>query len=82
MSRLGPADDDDKKDPFSSPNPGKQFKVVYKKLNLTFTQEDLMKILEDPQVQHELQEFEKSFVTPYEETSSPKKYQSWKKAPK
>ena len=50
MSRLGTADDDGKKDRFSSPNPSKQFKVSYKKLNMTFTQEDLMKILDDPEV--------------------------------
>jgi hypothetical protein len=50
MSRLGTADDDEKKDRFSSPNPNKQFKVSYKKLNMTFTQEDLMKILDDPEV--------------------------------
>jgi hypothetical protein len=58
-------DDDEKKDQFSSPNPFKN-KVCYKKLNMTFTQEDLIKILDDPTVQHELLEFERSFVTPYE----------------
>ena len=79
MSRLGTADDDGKKDRFSSPNPSKQFKVSYKKLNMTFTQEDLMKILDDPEVQKELLEFEKSFITPYIEASSPKKDQSGKK---
>jgi len=79
MSRLGAAYDDEKKDLFSSPNPGKQFKVAYKKLNLTFTQEDLMKILDDPEVQKELLEFEKSFISPYIEANSPKKDQSGKK---
>jgi hypothetical protein len=58
-------DDDEKKDPFSSPNPFKN-KVAYKKLNMTFTQDDLIKFLDDPNVQQELLEFEKSFVTPYE----------------
>ena len=43
---------------------------------MTFTQEDLMKILDDPDVQQELLEFERSFVTPYNEANSPKKYQS------
>ena len=64
MSQLH-GDEGGKKDDFSSPNPYKN-KKIYKKLNLTFTQEDLIKILDDPKVQKELVEFERSFVTPYE----------------
>ena len=68
MSRLNVGStDEEKKDPFSSPNNLKKNKVPYKKLNMTFTQEDLIKILDDPRVQRELLEFERSFVAPYED---------------
>jgi hypothetical protein len=38
-------------------------------LNLTFTKEDLFKILDDPKVQEELQEFERNYVAPFDTNS-------------
>ena len=45
-------EEDDKKNDFSSPNPYKH--KGYQKINMTFTKEDLIKILDDPKVQQEL----------------------------